>query len=154
MSKDRLIAAVGAAAAALLTVQVPRFEGMVLRGYVDPVGVVTACAGHTKTALLGRSYTRAECEQFLTNDLAQHAQGVKACISRSMTTGQSAAFVSIAYNVGVSKFCNSTITKKFNLGDVQGACAEISRWTYAKGKLLPGLVKRRATERAMCEGNY
>jgi lysozyme len=151
-ASKRLIVAVGASAAAILASYVPKFEGVVLRGYRDPVGIVTACAGHTATAVLGRPYTKAECERLLVSDLAEHAEGVNKCIKRPLTPGQHAAFVSFAFNVGTSKFCGSTMARKANAGDMPGACAELSKWTYAAGRQLPGLVTRRASERAICEG--
>ncbi|WP_396180153.1 lysozyme [Flavobacterium sp.] len=151
MAKGKLIALVGAAAATALGAFVPEFEGMVLRGYKDPVGIVTACAGHTLTAQLGRPYTKEECDSLLEYDLAAHAEGVMRCVKTEMTTGQKAAFVSFAYNVGIRKFCESTMAKKLNAGDAPGACKELSRWTTAGGKQLMGLVRRRAAERALCE---
>ncbi len=69
-----------------------------------------------------------------------------------LTDGQRAAFLSFAFNVGEGVLCKSTLVRKANAGDLQGACAELSRWTYAGGKQLPGLVQRRAVERQMCEG--
>ncbi|WP_405045477.1 glycoside hydrolase family protein [Pseudomonas aeruginosa] len=45
----------------------------------------------------------------------------------------------------------STLLRKLNAGDVRGACAELSRWVYAGGKKLGGLVRRRAAERELCE---
>ena len=153
MSAKKLAAIVGAGAAGTLLYFTPQFEGMVLRGYKDPIGIVTACAGHTKTAVLGRAYTREECERLLEDDLVEHAQGVLRCVPREkLTTGQRAAFVSFAYNVGVAKFCGSTLAAKARAGDLAGACAELSRWTLAGGRELPGLVTRRATERSLCEG--
>lgn len=151
--KGRLIALVGAAAAATLGSFVPEFEGMVLRGYKDPVGIVTACAGHTATAQLGRPYTKEECDSLLEHDLAVHAQGVMKCVKPDLTPGQKAAFVSFAYNVGVRKFCESTMARKINIGDIAGACKELSRWTTAGGRQLMGLVRRRAAERALCESD-
>lgn len=151
MSKVRLIALVGAAAATTLGSFVPEFEGMILRGYKDPIGIVTACAGHTATAQLGRPYTKEECQSLLDYDLAMHADGVMKCVKVELSTGQKAAFVSFAYNVGVGAFCKSTMVKKLNSGDHKGACKELSRWTTAGGKQLIGLVKRRAAERALCE---
>lgn len=148
----KLVAIVGAGAAAMLLNWVPYFEGTILRGYTDPIGVVTACTGHTKTAVLGRPYTPAECEALLLGDLADHAAGVEACVTEPLTVGQRAAFVSFAFNVGVDAFCRSTLTRKANAGDMPGACAELSRWVYADGQRLPGLVTRRQIERDMCEG--
>lgn len=153
MSRARLIAVVGVAGAATLLVSTPKFEGMVLRGYKDPIGIVTACAGHTATAVLGRAYTIEECRTLLEEDLAQHAEGVVKCVPKEkLTQGQLVAFTSFAYNVGVQKFCTSTMAAKARVGDLRGSCAELSRWVMAGGQELPGLVKRRATERAMCEG--
>ncbi len=62
-----------------------------------------------------------------------------------------AAFVSLAYNIGASAFCKSTVVKRFKSGDYYGACAAIEMWNQAGGKVWPGLVVRRADERAMCE---
>ena len=142
---------VGAAGAAILALYVPQFEGMILRGYRDPIGVVTACAGHTKTAVLGRPYTREECERFLVEDLAEHAEGAMSCVDVALDTGRSAAAVSFAFNVGVAAFCGSTFAKRLNEND-PNACEELDRWVFAGGQRLPGLVTRRATERAICEG--
>lgn len=152
-TKGKLAGVVGAGCATLLCAHVPQFEGMVLRGYKDPIGIVTACAGHTATAVLGKPYTREECDQLLQVDLIDHAEGVLACVDRELTTGERAAAISFAYNVGVSKFCGSTFARKLNEGDI-GACAELLRWTKAGGRELPGLVKRRQVERDMCDGRF
>jgi lysozyme len=153
--KGKLAATVGAGVAALLTSQVPAFEGMILRGYKDPIGIVTACAGHTKTAVLGRPYTLAKCQELLAQDLQEHADGVLKCVPGLKAPEreyQRAASVSFAFNIGVPKFCGSQMAYKLNHKDYAGACAELNRWTKAGGKVLPGLVKRRKIETAMCLG--
>jgi len=158
-TKRTLQGTVGAGAAAMLLSIVPQFEGMVLRGYKDPIGIVTACAGHTKTAVLGRPYTREECLALLDRDLVDHAQGVLACAPvLSGHPNQTAAAVSFAYNIGVGAFCGSAAARRFNAGDWAGACRSMNQadngkpqWVWAGGKILPGLVKRRAAERALCE---
>ena len=151
MSNKALIAKIGAAAAALAVSTVAYYEGTVLRSYRDPVGIVTACTGHTGPELkMGQAYTRQQCEEMLYKDLAKHADALD-CIRQPLTDGQRAAFVSFAFNVGEGAFCGSTLVRKANAGDIDGACAELSRWTYADGKQLPGLVKRRAAERQLCE---
>ena len=150
--RQKLAAQIGAGAAALAAAVVMQHEGLRLVTYRDPVGVLTACYGHTGPDVRpGQRYTRAQCKQLLEADLARHAQAL-ACIRQPLTDGQKAAFVSFAYNVGAEKFCGSTLVAKANAGDMAGACAELSRWVYARGQRLPGLVKRRAAERAMCEG--
>lgn len=150
--KAKLIAKIGAAAVALAVPVVMVYEGLVTRSYRDPIGVLTACWGHTGPDVRpGQRYTREQCERLLYQDLLKHADALD-CIHVPMTDGQKAAFLSFAFNVGASRFCASTLVRKANAGDMAGACAELSRWTYAGGKQLPGLVRRRATERAVCEG--
>ena len=140
--RQKLAAQIGAGAAALAAAVVMQHEGLRLHTYRDPVGVLTACWGHTGVDVQpGQTYTRAQCRALLEADLARHAEAL-ACIRQPLTDGQKAAFVSFAYNVGPRAFCESTLP---------GACAELSRWVYAKGQRLPGLVARRAAERAMCE---
>lgn len=154
--KKTLAACVGAACAALLMAVVPMFEGTVLTTYADPAlgwAVPTACVGYTgPQAVRGRVFTPAECQALLAEDLVAHAQGVLACVTVPLSTGETAAYTSFAFNVGVRAFCTSTAARLLNSGDRQGACAQLSRWTRAGGRVLPGLVKRRATERALCEG--
>ena len=146
-----LMITVGATTAAVLLYFTPQFEGMVLRGYKDPIGVVTACAGHTATAVLGRAYTKAECSQLLQQDLEEHAEGVLRCTpGLKGRIPQLAAAVSFTFNVGITKYCGSTMAKKFAAQDYKGACAELPKWVYAGGEALPGLVKRRAAEYALC----
>ncbi|MNN28568.1 Lysozyme RrrD [compost metagenome] len=154
MAKAKTLkATVGAGVAAVLLTYVPSFEGMVLRGYKDPIGIVTACAGHTKTAVLGRPYTQAECLVLLEKDLVEHAEPVLACTpALKDKPGPLAGAVSLAFNIGAPKYCGSSAARRFNAGDIAGGCAAIEMWNKAGGKVLPGLVKRRATERAICEG--
>lgn len=149
--KEKLIAAIGGAAVALAVPLVQKYEGTVLRSYRDPVNVLTSCTGHTGPELRdGQTFTREQCEEMLYKDLAKHADALS-CVRAPLTDGQRAAFLSFAFNVGDDAFCRSTLVRKANAGDIDGACAELSRWTFAGGKQLPGLVKRRAAERQLCE---
>lgn len=149
--RDKLIAKIGAGAVAVAVPFVMMSEGAVQQSYRDPIGIVTACVGHTGPELrMGQRYTRQQCEDMLYGDLLKHAQALD-CIKQPMTDGQKAAFVSFAFNVGNKAFCDSTLARKANAGDMVGACAELSRWTRAGGRELPGLVKRRAAERELCE---
>ncbi len=149
--KAKLIAIIGAGAAALAVPLVQKYEGTVLSTYRDPVGIITACTGHTGPELkMGQAYTREQCEEMLYKDLAKHSDALS-CVRTPLTDGQRAAFLSFAFNVGDDAFCRSTLVRKANAGDIDGACAELSRWTYARGKQLPGLIRRRAAERQLCE---
>jgi lysozyme len=161
-----LVSIVGGIAAAGLLQLTPSFEGTVYRTYRDLGGVLTYCTGATEDAQWGKTYTPAQCRQQLDYDLARHAEGISKCVDMAkLTDGQKVAFVDFAYNVGVGAFCGSTLARKANAGDMTGACAGLSDWDgitkWQKdkhGKLVKvhvtvaGLVKRRAVERAICEG--
>lgn len=150
-TKSKLAGIVGAAAAALAVSTVAYYEGKVKRTYVDPVGVLTSCYGHTGPELhKGQTFTDEQCLAQLQADLVKHAAALD-CVKQPLSDGQKAAFLSFAFNVGNSAFCGSTLARKANAGDIRGACAELSRWTYAGGKQLPGLVNRRKAERELCE---
>ncbi|WKB52325.1 lysozyme [Eleftheria terrae] len=142
----------GAAVAALAVSSVVTFEGTVPRTYRDPVGILTACRGHTGPELrMGQQFTPDQCDELMYIDLLE-AEADIACIKQPLRPHEKAAFISFAFNVGREKFCASTLARKANAGDLAGACAELSRWVWAGGQQLPGLVRRRAHERAMCEG--
>jgi len=151
VSFSRKPAFITAAVLGLATPVVYHYEGEIRRGYLDPIRIVTACVGHTKTAVLGRTYTAAECSALLQHDLATHNADMLACVDVPMADHVHAAMLSFTFNVGAEKFCTSTLNRKLNEGNTAGACAELSRWTFAGGRQLPGLVKRRAAERRLCE---
>ena len=60
--------------------------------------------------------------------------------------------MSFAYNVGLGNLGSSTLLRKHRAGDYAGAAAEFSRWSKAAGKVLNGLVKRRAAEARVYQG--
>ena len=75
--KEKLMAAIGGAAVALAVPLVQKYEGTVLRSYRDPVGIVTACTGHTGPELkIGQTYTRQQCEEMLYKDVVKHADAL------------------------------------------------------------------------------
>ena len=89
--------------------------------------------------------------------LGQHAENFQRDLRRCigdvpMHQHEWDAIVSWAYNVGTGAACKSTLVKRLQAFDYAGACRELDKWVYFKGKTLPGLVKRRAEERARCEG--
>lgn len=123
------------------------YEGLHKVAYVDPVGIVTVCAGHTKTAKLGQVKTDAECEALLKEDVKDAEAAVRRLVVVPLTQAQFDALVSFTFNVGSSNLAKSTLLKKVNAFDCWGAGAEFLRWTYGGGKELSGLVIRRASER-------
>jgi lysozyme len=89
--------------------------------------------------------TEAEAEKLLRDDLARFENGVSK-LAPQASDNQFAAMVSLAFNVGLANFGGSTLLKKHNAGDCAGAADEFKRWNRAGGKVLPGLVTRRAKE--------
>jgi lysozyme len=158
MVKQRLVAGV-LSLSALGAAGIVAHEGMRRVAYVDPVGVVTVCAGHTKTAKLGQVKTEAECQELLKQDAKYAEAAVKRLVKAPVTQRQFDALTSFVFNVGEASFAKSTLLKKVNALDCWGAGKEFSKWTYASGQQLPGLVKRRSDERREWEsgcptGNY
>lgn len=125
-------------------------EGNILRGYLDPVGIVTACRGHTATAQLGRIYTPAECDALFRADILVAERSVQRLVTYPISQPTYDALVSFTFNVGEGNLQRSTLLRKLNAGDVVGACNELPKWVYARGVKLPGLVTRRAEERKLC----
>ena len=145
-----LTAKIGAGAAAAAIALVTAWEGYKPMVYADPIGRMAVCWGHDDQSMVrGTIYTRERCEQLLDDDLSKHADALK-CIKAPLTDGQKAAFVSAAFNIGVSAFCKSSMTRLANQGDMVGACNQLDRWVYAGGKRLQGLANRRAAEKRVC----
>ena len=99
----------------------------------------------------GTCWTQAQCDERLGQDLARHAADVRAAISAAPTTqGQFDALVSFHYNTGA--IARATLTRRHVAGDHAGAAREFARWNRAGGRVLKGLVRRRAAEAEMYEG--
>lgn len=128
------------------------FEKLELKAYPDPgTGGKpwTVGWGHAKGVKPGDQITQAQAESFLAEDLSIFEAAVNAAIKRPMTQSQFDAMVSLAFNIGGANFASSTLVKKFNAGDVQGAADQFPRWKNANGKEMKGLVRRRAAEREL-----
>lgn len=149
-ANPRLIAgAIGAVAIAAS--MAASFEGNSPTPYRDATGVLTVCYGHTGGVEM-RQYQNTECQALLQKDMAEANAAVHRCIVIPMTIGQEAALTDAAYNIGPNVVCGSTLQRYANAGQWSAACEQLTRWDKAGGKQLPGLVKRRAAERALCEG--
>lgn len=124
------------------------FESRRLNAYQDSVGVWTIGYGATGPGIVrGAVWTCEKAEADLSARLAKLGSQVGACVTRTLTDNQKAALVSFAYNVGINALRSSTLLKKLNTGDFDGAADEFLRWNKAGGKVLAGLTNRRAQER-------
>lgn len=133
---------------------IKHFEGRELRAYQDSVGVWTIGYGHTSAAgpprvTPGMTITEQQAEDILRQDLELFETGVRDLVKVAINQDQFAALVSFAFNVGLGALAESTLLRKLNSGDYQGAANEFPRWVKAGGQTLPGLVRRRDAERAL-----
>lgn len=126
------------------------FEGLRLEAYPDPAtggDPWTIGYGHTGDVEQGQVITEAEADEILRQDVAQFEMCVNSVLLVPVTQGQFDALVSFAFNVGCRNLRNSTLLRKLNAGDVDGAAAEFAVWNRAAGKIMAGLSRRRAAER-------
>ncbi len=134
---------------------VKRREGFSPTPYVCPAGKWTVGFGHTDgvTADTPR-ITEEEASEMLAKELTRFAVRVERLVVRPLSQNQFDALVSFAYNVGMGNFASSTLLKKVNAGDMAGAADEFNRWVHGGGKVLPGLVRRRAAEKSLFMGTW
>ena len=124
--------------------------------YLDIVGVPTACFGETKGVAIGDRFTDAECRRKLQDRLSHdfrpglHRYFSGETKAKRLTASRDAAYVSLAYNVGIRGAGRSTATRRLNAGDVAGGCQALTWWNKAGGRVVRGLVRRRADEYRLC----
>jgi len=135
---------------------VKHFEGCYLNAYRCPAGVSTIGYGHTAGVKMGDSISLVDAEITLARDLTEAAAQVDKLVTVPLNDEQRGALASFVFNLGAGSLKGSTLLKKLNAGDIEGASGEFGKWVYAtvKGKkqVLPGLVKRREAERFMLLG--
>jgi lysozyme len=143
----------GLAAAVSGALLVAPSEGYNPNTYLDPVGIITSCYGHTSSDLKeGQKFTDEQCLDQFASDLSEADQGVTHVIHVPLTLWQRAALISFTYNVGEGNLASSTIAKEFNQKEYDAGCDHLLDWVYAKKKKLKGLEERRKLERSMCLG--
>ncbi|MFC5353565.1 lysozyme [Azospirillum himalayense] len=132
---------------------VRNFEGQYLKAYLCPAGVPTIGYGHTAGVQMGQIITAAQADTFLRVDMAAAASQVDKLVKVPLTSNQRGALASFVFNLGAGSLQQSTLLKLLNQRDYAGAADQFPRWVYATVNgvktELPGLVKRRAAERAL-----
>lgn len=138
----------GGIAAAVIALAVPFitiWEGVELKAYRDIVGKPTICMGETKGVKMGDTATKQECLAMLGPRVAEFYAEIERCMTnKDIPVGVQASLLELAYNVGSGPVCGSTMMRKANAGQYQGACNELRRWVIAGGKRIKGLENRRA----------
>lgn len=148
----------GGSAYTILDAAVPIVEGNPLQAYQDVGGVWTICGGVTEGVKPGQVETVAGCQRRNAAEIRKGLAHVDRCVTVAMPETRKAGLALFAYNVGGGAFCRSTLVKLANAGKPAEACAQLDRWVYVAGKDCreassgcPGIVQRRALERALCE---
>ena len=152
--RNKLLAAAGGGAMLITTIFLggkDGVEGRVYEPYKDVAGVWTVCDGITGAGVVqGKRYSDKQCDRLLWNRVSQVKAQVDPLVRVPLGEYQRAAIYSFTYNVGIGAFSKSTLLKKLNAGDVNGACEELRRWVYAGGMKWRGLMNRRDMERSLC----
>lgn len=166
------------------------FEGEVVNKeghhvvYKDIVGIDTACWGQTGRDMDGNKlstgtvYTPEYCEKWYIKELSAYNKQMKKNVKVPLSGNEEVAYTSFIYNVGAANWNSSTLLKKLNSGDREGACRQLLIWNKAtfskkgadsqiksgqtctpstkqKGKYsctVKGLTNRRTEEYKVCSG--
>ena len=135
---------------------IKQFEGLSLKPYLDKVNIPTIGFGSTyyedgtKVKLKDKPITEEraiELLEFIANKT--FSENINKVVKVPLNQNQFDALVSFAYNIGNKNFNWSTLLKKLNQSDYEGASLEFGRWNQASGKILSGLVLRRQKEREL-----
>ncbi len=136
-------------------------EGFSATVYLDSAGLPTVGYGHKlkRGEAFPDGVDEATAIGLLAADIHEGEDAVNAGVSGAISQAQFDALVSFAYNVGIGAFAGSTLLKKLNAGDVDGAAAEFARWNkvHRDGELVAdaGLSARRDAEaRLFSTGEY
>lgn len=150
LTKGKAVGGAAAAVALATAAIIAPWEGKRNDPYLDIVKVPTVCYGETRVQM--RRYSDAECMDMLQKAVARdYAPQVFRCVPMLRDRPYpAAAAISLSYNIGVKAFCNSTAAKLFNAGNVAGGCQAMTRFNRAGGRVVQGLVNRRAAEYRIC----
>jgi lysozyme len=130
------------------------WEGYKSVAYIPvPGDVPTIGFGTTKGVKMGDSIDPVTALQRKIRDVEVFEGAVKQCVKVPLAQHEYDAYLSLAYNIGSGAFCKSTLVRKLNAQDYEGACREILRWNRFRGEPLAGLTNRRQAEFRQCMGS-
>ena len=119
------------------------FEGFAADAYHDNKQV---SIGYGTKANGMKTITREEARLELLREVFERRTFVLKHVKVQLNENELAALISFSYNVGLGSFRKSTLLKKLNAGDRDGATAEFHRWCKSKKKVIWGLRVRRMAE--------
>ena len=127
-----------------------QFEGLKLDAYQDCGGVWTIGYGHTGPDVTpGRKISEFEAEALLRADVSAAVACVNRVVTEQITQNQFDALVDFCFNAGMRALTTSSLLRYLNQGSFEEAAVQFGLWVHAGGKVVSGLVKRRAAEAAM-----
>ncbi len=134
--------------------RVPKHDPNRAYPYICPAGYPTIGYGHLCDPK-HPPITQAEAETYLAQDLkVALAATLRYCpVLATEPEGRLAAIVDFTFNLGAGRLQTSTLRRRVNQRDWIAAATELRRWIYGGGKVLPGLVARRAAEATWLLGN-
>ena len=133
------------------------YEGMFLKPYLCPAAVPTIGVGstfyenHRRVTLADPPITRERALALLDWELGRCLPKVLQLCPALPAWGDEAtgAVLDFAFNCGTGALGGSTLRRRINADDSAGARAELAKWVRGGGRVLPGLVRRRAAEAAL-----
>ena len=132
---------------------IKHFEGCSLTAYPDPATggePWTIGYGHTGPEVHpGMTITQEKADQLLTEDAVRVGNQVAKYVHVPLDQCEFDALVAFVFNVGIGNFFKSTLLRKLNAGDYEGAAKELPKWDKAAGKVMAGLTKRREAEKEL-----
>lgn len=128
---------------------IKHFEGLRLEAYKDPGGVWTIGYGHTRNVYEGMVITEQEAEALLWVDISWVEVAINRNVMVPLTQNQYDALASWVFNLGETNLKRSTLLRKLNNADYDGAAQEFLRWDKLDGETLDGLTRRREAEVAL-----
>ena len=123
--------------------------------YLDPIGIPTIGWGSiwgldsSRVSMSHRPITKDEAQYLLERELRHTERAIARLVRVSLNANQFSALASFCYNVGSGNLQTSTLRMKLNRRDYMGACNEFWKWRRGGGKILRGLVNRRAEEKRL-----
>ena len=121
--------------------------------YVCAGGVVSCGYGATRGSdgrpinLDMEPITETDADDLLGRDLEASERRVTRIVKTPLSENHFSALTSFTFNVGCGALQRSTLRMKLNRGEYLGAADEFPKWRRAGGRILAGLVRRRAAER-------
>lgn len=123
-----------------------RPDGMIVP-YICPAGFATMGWGIVVPSLDMSPITQDQADRMLEREVPKY-MGQAFALSPNLVKypRRLAAITSFIFNLGAARYKSSTLRKRVNAEDWDGAVTEILKWTRGGGRVLPGLVKRRKAE--------